>query len=954
MSTKYSSNIISLVKGLMEEDQYKDLMGPPLKKEIIKKVESITDTFPYKFDKDDKEFIVKKVLISLRKTMRDGNVLIDNSTFNPWYKSRQGEIKDEYWNDYKKFLVEKEDWTIGPQGTVSSLDRSTETILSLCSDPKLTSRTSRRGMVVGNVQSGKTSNYIGLITKAADAGYKVIIIIAGMLEELRKQTQIRVEESFIGKDIYKNLSVGVGVFTERSPEKNPNCDTNRNSDFRKTNTQNSSNLLNTTATAPYILVVKKNVSTLDNINLWLDGMRINNDNNIVDLPMILIDDEADNASIDLRSRSKTKKKNKPSKNKESLLYPEEDPSNYDATRINAGIRKILKNFRVSTYVGYTATPFANIFISPKTNNEILRDDLFPNDFLYYLEPASDYFGPVEAFIEKRNKNFFKEIEINEITNGSGILIPHKKDYRLKVMPESLKDCIKSFVISTSIRWLRGEENNHSSMLVNASSYSDTQVSIAEVINDHVVDLGRALKASSGLEEKNAEKSLPYKSMRDFFEDEFKDADCDWQDIKEIIHKVASKIDVVHVNRLKTSKKLNYDQHPEGRVVIAVGGFSLSRGLTLYGLVTSYYLRTSKMYDTILQMGRWFGYREDYENLCRIYMTSKAKTDFRFIAGVVNDLNRQIKIMQNEEKTPRDFALFVRSHRDTKRLIATARLKMGAAQKIIIRDTFGSRFRQNFYLERDLSKIKNNKKYISEFLKNIKENHFIHRLNEEINPKLKNLYAFKNIPVENIYGLIENFHFKFINSSYDKKNLLDYIKLRSKRELSKWEVIIDSNEIGKGMPIEVGGLKINPTKRKATYEANSIQQEHIETTQRIKSSIITPKVIYLTTPEKELENYKAIAKENKTGLQNVMLKRNKTPKLIITVLKLNLIFDKEDSVIDPNIKNYLDNLPELYTISYLFPPTNIPEEPREVLVNKDINDPYSNLEYLEEDEDDGDD
>ena len=82
MSTKYSSNIISLVKGLMEEDQYKDLMGPPLKKEIIKKVESITDTFPYKFDKDDKEFIVKKVLIRLRKTMRDGNVLIDNSTFS--------------------------------------------------------------------------------------------------------------------------------------------------------------------------------------------------------------------------------------------------------------------------------------------------------------------------------------------------------------------------------------------------------------------------------------------------------------------------------------------------------------------------------------------------------------------------------------------------------------------------------------------------------------------------------------------------------------------------------------------------------------------------------------------------------------------------------------------------------------------------------------------------------
>ena len=154
----------------------------------------------------------------------------------------------------------------------------------------------------------------------------------------------------------------------------------------------------------------------------------------------------------------------------------------------------------------------------------------------------------------------------------------------------------------------------------------------------------------------------YKDIKDLFEKKFEhNLDCEWTEVKKIIHKVAAKIEVVHVNRLKTSDKLNYEKHPKGRIVIAVGGYSLSRGLTLKGLVASYYLRTSKMYDTILQMGRWFGYREDYEDLCRIYMTKKAKQDFRFIAGVIRDLNTQIIVMQSQRKTPMYFALFVRKH-----------------------------------------------------------------------------------------------------------------------------------------------------------------------------------------------------------------------------------------------------------------------------------------------------
>ena len=347
MTNKYSASIITMVKAVME-DNFDQLTGPDLTTEIKNQVELFVKTIPNQtFSEIDKDFIVKKVRINLRKTMEDGSVLVDNSSFELWYDDRKADFEDIYWNDYKEYLY-REGWSEGANGTINSLDRSTTNILRNCADPLSKTKTKRRGMVVGNVQSGKTANYLGLIAKAADAGYKVIIIIAGMLEELRKQTQIRLEEGFVGRDVIAGENVGIGTFTKRSQEKLPICMTNRDSDLRKSKIQNSSNLLNTTATAPYVIVVKKNAATLKNLNLKLDEIRINEDNEIVDRPMLLIDDEADNATIDLRSKSKSKKKRKPSKDIDKLLYPEEDPSNYDSTIINARIRTILGKFKIST------------------------------------------------------------------------------------------------------------------------------------------------------------------------------------------------------------------------------------------------------------------------------------------------------------------------------------------------------------------------------------------------------------------------------------------------------------------------------------------------------------------------------------------------------------------------------------------------------------------------------
>ena len=363
-----------------------------------------------------------------------------------------------------------------------------------------------------------------------------------------------------------------------------------------------------------------------------------------------------------------------------------------------------------------------------------------------------------------------------------------------------------------------------------------------------------------------------------------------------------------------------------------------------------------MYDTILQMGRWFGYREDYEDLCRIYMTKKAKQDFRFIAGVIRDLNTQIIVMQSQRKTPMDFALFVRKHEDAKRLMATANLKRGASQTRVIKEKFGARFIQNYYFERDLEKLNQNKLFVQDLLENIRRNFINNRIKEDVNPKLKNLYAFKEIPVIYILDLIEKFHFKFMKENDEKRFLLEYINQRKQLELSKWEVIIDSKSGPSAKEyLDIAGFKINPTKRAATYEENIEQKELIQTVTSKKSSIVTPKTYALTMKKEELEEIQEIADEKKIKFFKAMLNSNKVPKLIITVMNLDFSFrDLTNQNKNPEEEKFLNNLPVVFTLSYIFPKSSIKEKPREVLVNTDIDNPFLNSDYFEDYEDDGDD
>lgn len=530
-------------------------------------------------------------------------------------------------------------------------------------------------MVVGHVQSGKTANYTGLICKAADAGYRLIIVIAGIHNNLRNQTQMRIDEGFVGRDSARLLSnrddpaqrfIGVGRFDK---SRRPVTFTNSIKDFSKTLASGVGVPLDNLR-EPAIFVIKKNSSTLKNLISWLQEHNQRAGTSVIDAPMLLIDDEADNASIN------------------TAKGPDE------ATRINGQIRTLLKLFDHSCYVGYTATPFANIFIDPDSETEMLGEDLFPRDFIVSLDPPTNYFGANRVFLED------SEAILRPITdNGDLLPLKHKKDFTITALPASLERAVRAFVVARAIRLARGQRRKHCSMLVNASRFTDVQRQLRNEVHALVDRIRASVRVNGALPEAKALQDAEIAALHAAWLEEFAlGSEFGWQDIQPLLLESIAPVSVVEVNS-RSSGNLNYSDHEEhGLNVIAVGGFSLSRGLTLEGLTVSYFLRNSMMYDTLMQMGRWFGYRPGYDDLCRVWMPEEAEGWYAHIAESIEELRDELRSMEAVGATPEQFGLKVRSHPDT--LIVTARNKMGSDEKLVVSIGLANKFAETAILKRD--------------------------------------------------------------------------------------------------------------------------------------------------------------------------------------------------------------------------------------------------------------
>ena len=740
-------------------------------REIITQLR-VMPMFAGQVEDDDAEELARLIEEKYGISMGFG-AIVDAEDFRPWLHDARinGDIGEFYWGRYRKLLNLK-----GlPKSVIDATDEVTDRVLDRLGDPRNMSPWSRRGMVVGHVQSGKTANYTGLICKAADAGYRLIVVIAGIHNNLRNQTQARIDEGFIGRDTgrlahankaQRQKIIGVGQFDQRDF---PVSLTNTLRDFNKAMATTNTSQIGQ-YNVPVVLVIKKNSSTLRNLLEWLKEHSVHQGTQMVSQPMLLIDDEADNASI-------------------NTAYARDE-----VTRINGQIRELLSLFHRSCYVGYTATPFANIFIDPDTDDETLKQDLFPRHFIIGLDAPSNYFGAQKVFVDSRDRH------VRLVVDNEDILpMKHKIDHPVDVLPESLICAVRAFIVARAIRNARGQQAAHASMLINASRFTDVQGRLRLRVAD-VVDRIRNAVAVDGAKGRAALRNPEIAALHSVWETEFAHADgADWPGVQARLHEVLVAARVVEVNASRRSQPLDYDQGGEhGVTVIAVGGFSLSRGLTLEGLTISYFLRNSMMYDTLMQMGRWFGYRPGYEDLCRVWIPADGVGWYAHIHEAVDDLQTQLKRMELAKATPEQFGLAVRSHPES--LIVTARNKMGTGREFPVKVGLAGKLVETTRIRTDRDQIDRNRETGQVLASAIRAS--------GVAPQHPSRgILFSGVSVDLIRDFLRVFRADAADPLTDPRLMADYIDARAETELKEWDVLFASAQKDDAKLSDLAGIEM---------------------------------------------------------------------------------------------------------------------------------------------------
>lgn len=749
-------------------------------------------------------------------------VLVDDADRLPWLDQldRSGW---RFWPRCEKLMLSSL-----PKPVVEQIDEDTNRILDLLQNPTREGAWYVRGLVVGNVQSGKTSNYAALACKAADAGYRLIIVLAGMHESLRMQTQMRMEEMFLGfrTDAISRALTGVGLI-DPGPRAVAATSRSLRGDFNKAISKQL--MVPLDLGPPLLLVVKKNAKTLDNLRKWLqrdDGGEAPAAM-IRGVPALIIDDESDNASVDTIGQT---------------FGPDNKPDpNFEPTAINSLIRRIIRLFEKKAYVGYTATPFANIFIHHAAETEKAESDLFPRDFIVNLHPPSNYFGPTQAFgLEGSDENTGTAARlvrlIDERPTDAEQLetwLPrrHKQDHVPQLdwedgIPASLRRALLSFILACATRRLRGQVGEHNSMLVHVTRFTRVQDEVYNQINEALVRLRRRLRyetdKAGSLREEFAElwaADFAPTTIR-MRELGFIDAGNvpSWPDIEPILAEIVSGIRVKEING-QAQDVLDYESHRStGIDVIAVGGDKLSRGLTLEGLTVSYFTRQSDMYDTLLQMGRWFGYRPGYLDLCRLYTTKVLNEAFEHITIATDELRREFDYMQSVNFRPIDFGLRVRGHA---LLAPTSAGKRRHTRDIVVSDTYAGKVSEAKSFSLDPGVLQGNLQALGELVSDLRSRggpespSYVDAAGGS--RSYEGALLWRQIDADRVCDFLSYYETEPTARLANSRLWINFIRNQHRRsgELALWDIaLLGGNE---GEPYRVGGLDLRPRLRKRDEE-----------------------------------------------------------------------------------------------------------------------------------------
>jgi len=649
---------------------------------------------------------------------------------------------------------------------VDSLASESLRVLRRIPDPLVNVRFQARGLVVGYVQSGKTANYTAVAARAIDAGYRIVIVLSGIHDSLRNQTQKRLEQELIGTRDHDEVSRGsrdgwVSLTTEAEDFQEPDI-----------------TLLQ--SAGPFLAVVKKNVPVLAKLDRWLEAAGTYLD----DKAVLLIDDEADQASINTKG-------NRPPD--PSLEDDDNDDDRYAPSRTNGLIRSILARLPKAAYIAYTATPFANILIDPDAVDRRVGDDLFPRDFVIQLPRPKGYIGTEEMFgVTAQGRDVLQPIPDEDVKalraprrrKSAQLVISSEAD----VLPSSLAEALAAFCLVGAVRIQRaGFENKSHTMLVHVSQRISDQERVASSIRDQVDIWREAYRQGYGLEKAFAP---VWKRIKGGIIDP-PDDDA----IVRMANDVLQKMVVLTLNS-ETGEDLEYQEKP-GRHIIAVGGNRLSRGLTLEGLTISYFLRTTTMCDTLLQMARWYGFRRGYEDLIRIWTTDGIARWFAELAVVEQSLRDAIIALDRAGRRPDQMAIRLRAH---SALLLTARNK--AKTSVSQQDSWSGEHPQTVLLPlSDPNKLQGNR---------ILLDNLVSGPSISLRRTTGGLLA-RDIAPEVVCEFLRNYEVHDDIVAFRPDLLADWIMARATvGELVDWAVYIASPETGKAASI--GGQNIGLVKR----------------------------------------------------------------------------------------------------------------------------------------------
>lgn len=486
-----------------------------------------------------------------------------------------------------------------------------------------------RGLVLGYVQSGKTTNFMSVIAKAADVGYRLIIVLSGITDNLRQQTQERLHDYLVDpcQTRVHLLTTQEQDFSEITP----------------------SEALFSQDDLRLLAIVKKNPARLRRLNAWIKKASATT---LANCPILVIDDEADQASIDVGGKRQS--------------------------TINKLIQELLSHPKAA-YIAYTATPFANLLIDP-----IDEAGLYPRNFVVTLPRSDAYFGPERIFgtLEAEEGvdpddglDIVREVPLDDVSLVKPPTNKDKLEQWTADVPPSLRRALLWFVLATTARRLRSDEVRHSSMLVHTSMRAIAHQATKEAIESELV----ALRKNVDLQDPTV-----IGELRDLWDAETQRVDPRPFDnvpvlIDDVMNGLLQTLDDARVlmDNYLSGERLKYTKE-KAETVIVVGGNTLSRGLTLEGLISSYFVRSASAYDTLLQMGRWFGYRKGYEDLVRVWMTAELREWFVALATVEAEIREEIDTYAKEGKKPSQLPVRIRSH---PQMTITAAAKMRSAIKV---------------------------------------------------------------------------------------------------------------------------------------------------------------------------------------------------------------------------------------------------------------------------------